>query len=467
MALGTNIFYYKEAALTTLQASAPYTDPLTWGHFVRDTTNNADYWIEPGTGILKLRDSGGSNYTGFNFQGFFQPVSSNIDSGETISLLTNNGIILSNEVVSGGKVGILATIQGLAAATPGHVFTVSSTDGITYANPLTINPNSSSSLSIDSNNRLSISSMSIAQPFTSTQTSISNFITNDSQQTNVAIGDIVILSGAGGTFVNNGDATGTVSDYYQITVPGSGMQNFTVAASSGPPLTISDGGVLRFIQGPGIRVFNNVSGDTDIRLSANLATLVTNEPTVAGLHVVTFEENVYNYTLASLIQGMTSFNVAANANSGSGTIQNSGTVSILGGLGINSVRSASQITLNLEGNIAAIASLATPASGGNYLLQLNQSTGVYSYALATTVTDTSLGNTDQTLTGTRNINQASNALMFNATAGSIAFINGTVRISTGDLETVSATSGLILKAANGSRYRIKVNNIGALTSTLV
>lgn len=156
---------------------------------------------------------------------------------------------------------------------------------------------------------------------------------------------------------------------------------------------------------------------------------------------------------AGAIQNFTIAGDTGTAN----TITDGETFTVAGGTGIDSVVTADTITLNLNAALADLTGVpAVPGVAGDYYLNYDQATDTYTYALTSTL-DTSLANTDQTLTGARSVTQAANTLTFAATGGNVI-------MSAGDLEIDTNGKGLILKSANGTRYRLAVNDIGVLST---
>ena len=136
MALGTNIFYYKEGTFAALDAQAPFTDPLAWGHFLRDTENDVDYWIRPGDGVMILREvvGGGGSFNGFDLYDTAD-VNDTIDDSDTVKITGTNG--LETNLTGTGTTAKVVTIgiDGMDAATTGHVLSVGAGNDIEYTNP--------------------------------------------------------------------------------------------------------------------------------------------------------------------------------------------------------------------------------------------------------------------------------------------------------------------------------------------
>jgi len=160
-----------------------------------------------------------------------------------------------------------------------------------------------------------------------------------------------------------------------------------------------------------------------------------------------------------------SFGIAADSGT-AGTIVDGETYTIAGGTGIASVIAGDTVTVSLEGSILELAGVAQPGAAGTYSIQYDQAGDTYSYVLSSTL-DTSLSDTDQTLTGARSVTQAANALTFSMTGGDVTMSGGSLVASAGDIEVATTTSGLILKSPDGSRFRQTINNIGVTTWTSI
>lgn len=540
MALGTNIFYYQEAPLTTLQGLEPFTDPLTWGHFVRDTTNNNDYWIEPGTGNLVLRGSG----SGGSFNVSDGTTFSNIDSGDNLYFLDGDGTTVNVNTPTGTDTTFNYNIEGLATASQGNILTVgptnnivyessnniggwritpngtdirqldsnpivtflgsngvetahvgtgsnsdrivsisldgftsanngqlltvdTATNGLAYVNPVTIEANSTNYLNINANNELSVSNLAITKPFATAQTSIADFISTDPQYASVEEGDVVITTG-GGTFIHNGGTTGTTADFFTVSSPGGGINSFSVNGNTGS-LTVTDSYVLNVLGANGV-ITSIGANNLIVGLTAELSTLDSNSPGVDGqTYYVNYNNGVYNYVNINTLSPFDSFNITANSGT-TGEITNGETLSIIGTANaIKTAVSNNQITIDLDGPIEDFASITPPVPIDDYYVNYNN--GVYSYVPTSNLSgsDNSLSEANQSLLENRSILLNDNSLtVVNPNTGTVTTFSGNkVSLVGGDFETENSQHGLILTAPNNNKYRLQVNNIGAITSTLV
>jgi hypothetical protein len=177
-------------------------------------------------------------------------------------------------------------------------------------------------------------------------------------------------------------------------------------------------------------------------------------------HVGTTNGDATDYVQTSSAGSFNSFSVAADSGTPA-TIIDGETFSVLGATGLTSNVAGDVVTVSLSPALAGLAS--APTTPGSYVVT-HDGAGNYGTADASTL-NSSLGTENQTLTAARTVIQAANALTFTQGAGESILFSGAGITTTGTFESTVAEAGMILKSADGSRFRIGINNVGALTST--
>lgn len=161
-----------------------------------------------------------------------------------------------------------------------------------------------------------------------------------------------------------------------------------------------------------------------------------------------------------------SFSIAGDTGSAN-TIVDGETFSVLTGTaGLASVATADTITLNLTDGLASLGALAAaPVVAGAYVPISDGEGGV---TWESTDTFTSLADADQTLTGARQVIQGANLLTFTMGAGeSVAFSDGGIVATAGDIEIATAGNGFIGRSGDGTGWKETFSDLGVPTYTAV
>jgi len=251
---------------TTAEVAAYTPAAIDAGLYVRDTTLNIDYWIDPdGLGLIPRKVAPGTAYSGFSLTDG-TTTGTNVGDGDSASIL--GGAFIQSTVV-----GTTATLSlDGSGQVQGHGLFVDNAGAFQARAPITIGTGSTNYLNFNvATGELTATPTLINTWTDATQATLAAFVAAEYTAGNEFQLMDAIRTTDGSIYVHNGGTAGTIADFTQINNGTGGMSTFTIAGDAGTPNSIGDNETLTFIGGVNVRTTvgaNSVQFDAVLKLGA-------------------------------------------------------------------------------------------------------------------------------------------------------------------------------------------------------